>query len=58
MISIQQMLTLRIMVIDQYLDEEKLYKKGFDGTLLSCLDERKTKKKMKEVYEGVLHYTC
>lgn len=46
------------MVIDQYLDEEKLYKKGFDGTLLSCLDERKTKKKMKEVYEGVLHYTC
>jgi hypothetical protein len=36
---------------------KKLYKKGFDGTLLS-LNERKAKKKMKEVYKGVLRYTC
>jgi hypothetical protein len=37
---------------------KKLYKKGFDGTLLSCLDERKAKKEMKEVYKGVLRYAC
>lgn len=30
-----------------------LYRKGFDGTLLRCLDERETQLSLKEVHDGI-----
>jgi hypothetical protein len=35
--------TLRRLIMDFYLDEETLYKKSSDETLLRCLDDAKAK---------------
>jgi hypothetical protein len=35
--------TLRRLAMDFYLDEESLYKKSSDGTLLRCLDDVEAK---------------
>jgi len=45
--------TLRRMTVDYYLDEEVLYKRSFDGTLLRCLSENKARKTLHEIYEGI-----
>jgi hypothetical protein len=45
--------TLRRMTMDYYLDEEVLYKRSFDGTLLRCLSENKARKTLHEIYEGI-----
>jgi hypothetical protein len=36
-----------------YLDEEILYKRSFDGTLLRCLNENEIEQALKEVHEGI-----
>jgi len=42
--------TLRRLARDFYLDGETLFKKSFDGTLLSCLDDVEAKSG-EEIYE-------
>jgi len=36
-----------------YLDEEILYIRSFDGTLLRCLNENEIEQTLKKVHEGI-----
>jgi hypothetical protein len=45
--------TLERLEINYFIDGEILYKRGFYGTLLKCLDEKETKKGVDEIHEGV-----
>jgi hypothetical protein len=52
--------TLRRMVMDYYLDEDVLYKRSFDETLLKCLNEKKVMQALQEINEGIYatHANC
>jgi hypothetical protein len=39
--------------MDWYLDEEVLYRRSFDRTLLRCLNEKEARKTLHEIYEGI-----
>jgi len=45
--------TLRRMAMEYYIDEEILYKRSFDGTLLRCLSDLEANKALQEVHEGI-----
>jgi hypothetical protein len=41
---------LRRMVMDYYLDEDVLYKRLFDRTLLKCLNEKEVMQALQEIH--------
>jgi len=45
--------TLERLEINYFIDGEILYKRGFNETLLRCLDEKEAKKVVVEIHEGV-----
>jgi hypothetical protein len=46
--------------MDYYLDEDVLYKRSFDETLLKCLNEKKFMQALQEINEGIYatHANC